>query len=371
MISAFYNKWGGRIPLQLLSICFLNLPIWIWRITNTITYTLLAVYLYRTALLLTDWDKKYPSWTAAVLSCLLLWFLPQTVLKEAVFCLNVSFNYLLPVTAMVIGLFPFIKLAKGEHITKLDSISALPCIFLACYAEQTGAVFLVFSLFCLVWHSVTRKVISEWVFYYIFGIINFLIQFSAPGNQIRAESEMIQWYNSYDMLNLMDKLVMGMLYTVRYLFENGFPFILLLSVMILISLGKSSWYFGALQILMVVGMKYLPEMSSSSDLIVDPYDIKSLFLLGIVIFWILLTALCLMNGMGGGFKGGACALFWLALMCSGIIMGFSPTIYASSHRVFMTSFVLLDGVLLLTVVHLLEKLYEKGWRNIFHKKHFN
>lgn len=72
------------------------------------------------------------------------------------------------------------------------------------------------------------------------------------------------------------------------------------------------------------------------------YSIRTLLTIGMIWFWILYSSwflfYLLKNDMNLAIIS---SLLWLATFCAGIVMGMSPTIYASGLRVFFVCYVLL------------------------------
>ena len=66
-----------------------------------------------------------------------------------------------------------------------------------------------------------------------------------------------------------------------------------------------------------------------------------LFNIAVLIFWMLFFAWYILNCLEYSREAKIVALFFLAIFASGIVMGMSPTVFASGERVFFLSYLLL------------------------------
>ena len=236
-IKDFYLSWGGRVPLQLLDILFLNLPLFCWKLWNAALYILIPIYIYRIILLL--YPKLAPEKLFLVnfFICGLLMAIPADILNSSILWVTGSFNYLLPASMLLLALYPFAAALTGTKIHGYDRILAILGILLTCYAEQTAAVFICLSIYCLVYAYVStrRFPVSECILF-LFGAVNAIIQYAAPGNHVRSQAELLKWNQTFDMYSLFDKVLLGLIHFLKNVFVPGFfYFIIFLFLLAVIS----------------------------------------------------------------------------------------------------------------------------------------
>lgn len=340
----FYMRWGGRVPLQFLDIIFLNLPLILWKVCNSILYVLIPVYIYRFVCLFKEKITDQQSFLVNTCICVSLMLIPDSVVNYSITWITGSFNYLWPTTMLFLGIYPFIADVVGKKVKKIDMILAWIGVFLACYAEQTAAVFICMTVFCCVYTFYKKRKISiTHITLFIFGVINAVIQYAAPGNMVRYDAELLKWYQNFDMYNFFDKVLLGVVHCLKNVFIPGFPlFILLLAFLGILTLKKdhsNQLCYLALCIFTILVKKIVMEMNDG--VIWQIHSTKILLSIAVLIFWMLLFAWNIMNCLSESVDSTIAALFFLAVFASGIVMGMSPTVFASGERVFLISYILL------------------------------
>lgn len=340
----FYKLWGGRIPLQLLDIIYLNLPLKIWKICNSIIYVLVPVYIYRIILLFKEDITDKQCFLLYSLISIFLVIMPDSIVNFSILWVTGSFNYLLPGIMLLIGLYPFLAEVAGKKVKKIDMIFAWIGVFLACYAEQTAAVFICMILFCFGYLIYKKQRIPKgYIVLAIFGLINAAIQYAAPGNVIRYDAEVLRWYQNFDMYNFFDKAMLGVIHCLKSVFIQGFPFFTILLLLLgILTLRKS--YLDQLSYLFLCVITIIAKNTVNGiddGVIWQVYSAKMLFNIAVLIFWMLFFAWYILNCLEYSKEAKIVALFFLAIFASGIVMGMSPTVFASGERVFFLSYLLL------------------------------
>lgn len=340
----FYRLWGGRVPLQLLDIIFLNLPLIVWKVCNSIVYTLVPFYISRISQLFREDMDERRVFFLNLCICILLIFLPESVMRNSVIWITGSFNYLLPSSMLLIGIYPFLAVAIGRKASGIDIVVAWPGVFLAAYAEQTAAVFLCMAGFCCAYVFYRKKrILRTYILLFAFGIVNALIQYLAPGNAVRYEAEVLKWYPEFDMYNLFDKALLGLVHFLKAVFVPGYVFfwaILMLMGIVILKKGRlyQCCYLGLC--VMTIVVKNISDYFTD-EAIWQIYSKRVLFEIFLVLIWILVFAwliFCFIKEQGGSVVA---ALFFLAAVASGMVMGMSPTVYVSGDRVFLLCYILL------------------------------
>lgn len=340
----FYMKWGGRVPLELLDIIFLNLPLILWKIFNSILYTLIPVYMNRFISLFKEEMTEKQSFFMNTFLCVALTLIPVSIVNSSIIWITGSFNYLLPSIMLFIGIYPFLADVAGKKINKADNIFAWIGVFLACYAEQTAAVFICMTAFCFGYMIYKKQKISiPHICLAIFGLVNSVIQYAAPGNLVRYDAELLLWYQNFDMYNFFDKILLGVVHCLKSVFIPGISlFVFILVLLGILNIRKQ--YFNQLCYLLLCVLTIAVKeivLNINDGVIWQIHSTKMLICIAILIFWMLLFAWSIISSLDGGVDTYILALFFLAIFASGIVMGMSPTVFASGDRVFLLSYILL------------------------------
>lgn len=343
-IKEFYEGWSGRIPLQMLDIIFLQFPIIVWRVCDTLLYTLAVIMVSKVARLFGDGGYKTEVITN-ILTCIVFVVIPKEVLNRVVLWIAGSFNYLLPTVCLLIAIYPFCKILCQKTIKKVDVILAFVGAYLCCYAEQTAAIYICLSGCILLYIRMRRRNVDGiYIGLFIFGLINMIIEYIAPGNYVRYDSEVILWYNQYDMYSILDKLLLGMTFCVKMLLAYGWLLFLIIYLLLVKKIWNETWgsrliYIGAgiySILLRYVLLKVTPEWIFSLS------NIKARLLIFGIVFWILLiTCLLYVAYCEKTEKAMTISLLALAVFASGTVPAMSPSCYEAEQRTFFISYVLL------------------------------
>lgn len=343
-IKKFYMNWSGRIPLQMMHIVFLQFPVIVWRIWDSLLYTLCVVAVARVAVLFGENTYLKQVMTNCIVSGLFV-LIPDEVLNRVVKWMAGSFNYLLPVACLFFALYPIAKVLKGNKITKIDALIAFIPTILCCYAEQTAAVYICMSLLSMVYLGIKKiSIPKSFVFCFMFGFFNAAIEYLAPGNMVRYDSEVILWYNQYDMYSLFDKIIMGVTFCVKMLLEYGWILFLVAYLFMLPKVLKNSvtmkLIFIALFLYTISIRNVLKDIDANKILIVN--DMNNIIIVGMLFFWIMLVAILLLIIYIENLELSLAMVFsFLAAIASGTVVAMSPSCYTSEQRIFFVSYILL------------------------------
>ena len=198
-INEFYNAWSGRITLTLLVNVFSNIPIIFFKlfsvnliIQNNVLFnvSIFIILIFSmckiTSILLDDWNEKIKDIILIIFFCL-IFFIPIPVINSGCLWLAGSMNYLLPLSAMLVAIIPFMGELKGKRIDNKYYIFAIISNIFACFAEQTSAILLVFGVICVICNKIEKRKISRYLKLHLLIIIIFtLISLLAPGNMARS-----------------------------------------------------------------------------------------------------------------------------------------------------------------------------------------
>ena len=379
-IGMRYATWSGRVSSEFLIGLFTLLPLWIWRILNTIIATIFLLNLtYITCLPLNNLSQRNIFFILGNFICLSFFIIPVSVTTRACSWFTGSFFYLWPTLALLVALIPFLKMMYRKNVTKIDYFLAFIGAMIAAYMEQTAAVLLCFSAISFIYLLLVEKEFHKLLLTEIlFALANFMVYQLAPGNALRFAAETTTWYPEFDTLSLMDKILNGVNWTHTHLVKEATWLMLTLSLLAFtlalpkltsivskaIAFIPSLYFIGALipfnnLTARTTSYEYAFDIQSVMDLIFfKAFDgtLPALFSLGIII----LLGLLIIVALGVHIDGFICIILYLALLASGYVLGLSPTIFASGPRIFFMSNILTVVIATILLRNILTQLKHNG-----------
>ncbi|MFR9058248.1 DUF6056 family protein [Eubacterium callanderi] len=358
-----YETWSSRLIIETVLIYLSMSKHWIWCLLDSLMFILLA---YSISELFVSEDKKlYGNWI--VVSLILCY--PFVQLSSAGW-LATTLNYLWPLS---LGMFAFIPLKRTLCHEKVPASLGLLSIFAIFYAgntEQMGAIIVcVYGIFFL-YLLYIKEMKSVVVINLMVSLSGLLFVITCPGNKVRSVSEM-HWFEGYENLGIMGKLKYGFLSSTVHFFENTNIMFFLFTVLLLVCIwmkyqDKMHRAIGALPLLLktiiLTGTKimlaYFPDLGiyhSEQDLsqIVSFSGLVSFLYICVNAFMIVLIIVCIYFVFGKSKETGISLLILTAGLTSRVIMGFSPTVFASGLR----TFIYLYFSLLIVILFLVENIF--------------
>lgn len=362
LIVNLYQFWTGRVILTSILVYLLNVPIIVWRIFNALMLTLLIYSLTEII--------NGKTLTTVIVSLLIL-SLPISILSSSAFWITGSLNYLWPTAIMVYLLLVLWRYFKQERISNIHVLFAFLVSILATNMEQSALILVVFYgvILTFVYFNQKRadkRIIGLWMFM-IFCLLFIML---APGNFYRFEAEVLGLNPSFAMLGIYEKLMIGMRYTFGvmfgemkvYLWMMNFCF-LLLSVIKRRSILLTSipFYIMSFKGVYDLYIRFNPFCRMCNDFhyilfnfqYFEPhYFIEWIHLIPIIIgiTYVVFTIVSI-YAVDDSFEDATFnGLVLISGISSAIILGFSPTINASGHRIF---FVLAIQVILVLMIYLM------------------
>lgn len=346
----FSQNWGGRIIPQGILVILLQFPPVVFHFFDAFAWMILVIYVKKVF----DADGIFrKTFIYCLLPALIFLFIPTTVLNGTVFwkCANVC--YLWGSAALLVAIYPLVKLIYDQKITVSDYIFSLIGVIYASSFEQSGAlmcgVFFLMLLYSLIAkHSVKWQIVGL----FIIAVICTFYFYTLPGNEVRSQIEVLGWFPNYDMYSMLDKVLLGLWYVINYIEADAMYIVLLLVGTVVFFMSQNRKRNDPIMIgayIMLVyfvlctinriglansGTEY--ALSKIFKLVpVDTMDFSFSLLRSIssVIHFLMYVYLgcCILiinpkrlEIIGFSFFFGGLATMW--------VMGFSPTIYASGAR---------------------------------------
>ena len=332
-----YLSWSSRIIIEGFLVV-LSRHLYLWRILDSFIYTLLIYASNRL------FFKKI-SFKNLLLTGLVLLLYPFLLVGETGYCAT-SLNYLWPLALMMVGFLPYRFYLYHERIPRyLYPISVLSILYAVNHEQAVCIVFAV-SVFFLIYAFIQKSSKRYPILLVLLSTISLIFILTCPGNSNRMGIELAHYYPDYINANIMDKIYLGMVSSTSILLDCTwviyfFSFILFLSIIRNVKrrIPKiiANIYFGILTFILFFKIYYLIK-NYQYGLFNYFTQVGHVFVFSRTnICWLLLIGFlfCTMIYLFYQLDKKKCIIpiFILLLGCgSRLMMGFSPTVFASGKR---------------------------------------
>lgn len=388
-----YDWWSSRVVIEAVMMCLVAAPSYLWRILN-IMMVLLLVWITGD---LFGGRKKLQ---AQLLFFGMMWLVPMISLCSAGW-ITTTVNYLWCLVLGFIAMRPIKHWLQRESCAKWEYVICPLCILYAANMEQMGAillgVYLVFGIYLL---AEQKRISPFYVIQLVLIVLSLYFILVSPGNYNRNNQEIERYFPEFANMTFGQKIFMGFLENTQYYIAGGndrgcFVFAALAGVLFLcyiangglmtktekplgkmikiliagyslfvniccsclfpfllnvVNISRARNFFGVLS-----GNRYIPGQSYYSD---------SLIMLQVMVYLLVIICVVLTIYMlHGRTKETLLQLLILAAgFTSRVIMGFSPTVYASGDRTALFCSMAILIVMLRNIQLWLEKEPKVQWK---------
>jgi hypothetical protein len=354
-----YETWSSRIVVDFVMAFVLGVNSILWKIVDIAMIIILALSMSKLFI-----EDKNNNWI--IVAFLALY--PLKDMRSAGWG-TTTINYLWPLALGMYSLVVCIKILKEEKVKNYEYILSVLATIYACSVEQMCGI-LVFTYFLMTAFMAFKKKINLYIiFSLIISAINLIVIILCPGNSLRKLQEMSIYFVDFDKLSFLSKVELGFSSSIaKLVFEPSAVFIvfaLLLGILVLIrnnSLIKRVIGFIPLMagLFIGIGCTLLKKFAPNSPNIID-----SMTKYGIIDLWnynkmssyfplilLIIISLCILISIyycfGKTLKTLVTSYILIIGFISRVIMGFSPTIWASNDRtfIFMYFSIIIIGIIL-------------------------
>jgi len=331
-----YDTWSGRFTIEGLLASTIHFSTF-WKVIIPSAFILLACSISRIA-------TGEIRLNFVLGSSALLLLVPKLINIDSFYWVTGAYNYIIPFSLATYSLSIFLKHERGL----VNSSLSLVALVVAGFSEQS-AVFLLLICYSLI---VLKKVKISW---YSIGFIILLsicsaFLFLAPGNEIRSSAESINWMPQFFEYSILLKLMFGL---DRVGMAMSMPFnipLITLCIALILKTNKKalSNYISSAIILSYVFLNFYISLKGSafhsyffnwlSPDLLYPWAEKFSSITGqAYLLYTMLFIVCIMFRSSlfiGGLNRSLIPLVATSCAFASIVMiGFSPTIYASYFRI--------------------------------------
>lgn len=341
-LKARWNIWTSRILIEP-PLYYLSAHVELWKILNFSIFSIILVI----------FKRLFKNTSESLIICILLLY-PISEISSAGW-IATFMNYLWPLSFCFISLIFIDKVCNEKHIGILEFIFYSLCEIYALNMEQLAVVYiaiLIYTTGYLIHHKIKNH-IWMYLIHILIAIISLIIFLICPGNYRRLIKETTKWMIYFPQLSLVNKLSSGFIETMHsMLFGNRIFLILVLVIFIgmLIRFKKNKC--NKMQLIVTsfpIGFTLILRCQEIFDGTFNNFYLlfssripnsMNYFMLSTyipAIFYILVVAailITLIYMFDDIFKSIELCFIFLIGLGSRMMLGFSPTLYASGPRTF-------------------------------------
>lgn len=361
-ISKRYTSWSGRVIIEgfLYVLIGKDNGLTLWKLISLVFYFIYIASASLTVKTIIGGSLKVRHY-CFIIFLIAIWpyLIYYPVFNSGLTWFTGSFNYFFPFAFACVVLLFLVKKVNGRQVNKwfygLVIISAL-------YASNQEQISLLLGTLMILLtayqYLIKKRVDIAWWLILVILIGGLLIVMLAPGNELRYVAGLSR-FKEVDFASVEPeyKLLLGIGYTTYFqLLKSSFLLLLISIPLLSIALVKKniSLVFFCLIILAYLAVvtyvllgispftgnhQYIWQLIESYSL---PYEVSTLlFILSIVL---LLIPYCIFLSFESKQKSLFIALLFVGGMCTGFMLGFSPTIVFSGFRIFFVSVMILSVI---------------------------
>lgn len=345
-----YETVSGRTTGEALMMTFLKSDVILWKFFGFALFEYIIYFLYKLS------SRTENTRKSVLISCSAVFLVFVGVLNAGAFWFAGSFTFLVPCTFMLITVTPVLFDILEVKYHPVQKIIAVPCAVIAASQEQ-AAVCTCAILICVFIYALIKKKlhITSYLPFPVAAVAAVYL-LTAPGVTNRGLQQAADSFNAYGDFGVIKKLLLGFSNYSSYTFF--FSVIVTVLFTVLLSKAVCELYdndknikklciASTATVVFTVSVynlihfliakqsvdTYMKKAFTTNTLDAGVYVTVALTVLIIVLWGILIILLTKKNQSAGFITG----MFGCAALGSGLIMGFSSSIYASGKRVFFFS----------------------------------
>lgn len=333
-ITHRYMTWSGRVTLEAVMVLTIGHE-WFWRLSIPLTLLLLACSISRIS-------TGKVSIQGAFLSIILLMCIPLSINTDTVWWVTGYYNYLLPTAMAAYAL----SIMMDENRKKVEVFLSFACAIFFSYAEQTSVVFLISAAIIFAANKKNRN--SYFISIILFCAVNFIILMKAPGNYERLNLETWRWMPEFSEYSFVHKMALGFekvhqSFVIKYNIPVIAMALLLASSYIRNGIKSASGNISAFISIVFVcfsvvaskkGFAFSENFFSDVFITSDKWCFLDTYLSYFFIMTFISSVATLIISLNLNESNKLISVMSFLIGCISVFMvGFSPTVYASSLRV--------------------------------------
>ena len=362
-----YKNWSSRIIIEVF-LMFFSKHFLLWKFANTFMMLI-------TLLLLCKYTFKKISIKNFLMLFSIYCMIPLTVMGESGWRAT-TLNYQWPLTFSLIAFYPFYQLLNKQKIDIKIYYLCIPLLIFGANQEQVNICYFVLTALLSFYLILNNCYNIKLLPLSVISFIELVFSLTTPGNSVRSVQEVSRWFPQYENFSLVNKIDLGISsFGKPFFLDINIIFLFLFFLVSIIVYFKIQNYYLRLvsslplffNLIIYFGntmkqgflnvsgnFRAMIWSSNNVDKVFTKMGTKLSFLYpGTWIATLLIIGLliCLLVGIYLAFDNKKKAIFSCLLLLMGafsrIIMGFSPTVWASGMRTYYILFVVSTIIILL------------------------
>lgn len=367
-----YRTWSSRILIELF-LMFFSKHFLLWKILNS--FVMLG-----TVLILCRYIFKKITIRDFLLVFSIYCLIPMTVMGETGWRAT-TLNYQWPVTFALVAFYPFYQLINQQKINQTIYFISIPFLVYAANQEQVNICYFVLTSILSIYLYSNKNYSLKLLPFTIISFVELVFSLTAPGNSVRSIQETARWFPEYKNFSMINKIDLGISSFGKPFFVdmNSLFFLFFLLVFILAYIKTNNYYVKIISavpfftnLLIYIGntmnQSFTNVSGNSRAMIWDSGALEklfsktgtnlSLFYPGTWLATIFILGLlaCLIFALYICFDRAKISLLMIVILlmgvCSRVIMGCSPTIWASGMRTYYILYVVIAVLVLMLLKEL-------------------
>lgn len=368
-----YSWWSSRVIIEFILCVILKTSKYLWILLEASMVTLAS---YSISRLFVKDNKKENN----IMLLFMILLYPLNVMNGAGWAATTT-NYMWPVATCLFALIPIKKIWNNEKIKWFEFPLYTLSLIYAGNQEQSAAIllgtYILFSIFMII---KDKKIHPYMIVQSLIIIASFIFILTCPGNYARNQAEIRDNFKDFEMLTILDKIGLGLTSTNALLVGHGNIIFLLLTSLITIymfSNHKENLYkiIAVIPLLSVILLSFVPNTTSNlfpflvsfkkyfvmEGVMLTAANSNNLFYTVPVIFafinlvCVVLSIMIIFKNL----KNNIALLVFLVGVASRLIMGFSPTVFASADR----TMIFLEFSMIIVSILIWQELVKKNDKN--------
>ena len=212
-----YHTWSSRVLIEAVMLLFVTGNVWWWKIVDSLMIVLFVWIVSE----LFGGESGQDKMRAQIMMFCMIWIVPFFSLSSAGW-ITTTINYLWPLTLGLVAMLPIRHWICEEQVPAWEYAVCPVCALYGANMEQMGAIllgsYMVFGGY-LLWKR--RKLSPLYFVQLVLIAASLLFILTAPGNVCRTEEEIQRFFPGFETLTPLQKLWMGFLDTAQYYLAAG------------------------------------------------------------------------------------------------------------------------------------------------------
>ncbi|AXF75118.1 DUF6056 family protein [Erwinia tracheiphila] len=334
-----YQTWSSRTPIEFALLNVINHKL-VWVIFNSFFIALTTSSL---AYVVSN-SKKEEIYSALIFILIIIVTIKKGFIKDGILWMTGSINYLWPFALSMAG-FALLKCITHENISNKKSLVVPFFFFLSSFSEQLVVVnIILLTSSALVYRGTSQRIAMASL---LAAAVAFTYIILSPGNTMRLHLETSRWNPDFVNLSILEKITMGLNLSYDQLFSVQPVALIFIYLCLSLSFHKNliAKCLSLLLLTLVISLTFIQEKSFSIMEFDTIYQFSSInaisyFALAratIVILIAISTTALLFFYQKDRKVAWSLTATYITSYSGTVMMGLSPTIYASGQRVLMVS----------------------------------